>query len=272
MSTKNEVSKQRSVQLEFEVPGTPERVWQAIATGPGISSWLFPTEVEEREGGAVAFHIGPGMDSSGTVTAWEPPRRFAYEEPDWFPNAPPLATEFIIEARSGDTCIVRLVHSLFASSDEWNDQLEGFESGWSSFFQVLRLYLIHFSGQRGSAFRVMGSAPGPESKAWQALTGELGLARATKGQRWNASASGVPPLAGIIERTGDGKHVHELTLLLEEPAPGVALLGVYSWGGKAHAAFSFYLFGDQAPAIVARDEPLWRAWMNERFPSDGKGT
>jgi hypothetical protein len=33
----------RSVQVEVEVPGTPEEeVWQAIATGPGISSWLCP--------------------------------------------------------------------------------------------------------------------------------------------------------------------------------------------------------------------------------------
>jgi uncharacterized protein YndB with AHSA1/START domain len=270
MSAENEVPKQRSVQLEFEVPGTPEQVWQAIATGPGISSWLFPTEVEEREGGAVAFHIGPGMDSSGTVTAWEPPRHFAYEEADWYPNAPPLATEFIIEARSGETCIVRLVHSLFASSDEWDNQLEGFESGWPSFFHVLRLYLIHFCGQRSSAFRVMNSGPGPESKAWVALTDALGITSVTKGQRVNASASGVPPLAGIIERAGEGKHVHELTLLLDEPAPGVALIGVYTWGGKVHAAFSVYLFGDQAPAISARDEPLWRAWMDKQFPSAGK--
>jgi uncharacterized protein YndB with AHSA1/START domain len=89
MSVKTDASGKRSVHLEFEVPGTPEQVWQAIATGPGISSWFAPAEVEEREGGAVAFHLGPGMDSAGIVTGWEPPRRFAYEERDWAPNAPP---------------------------------------------------------------------------------------------------------------------------------------------------------------------------------------
>ena len=41
----------RSVAVEVEVPGTPEEVWQAIATGPGITAWFVPTEVEEREGG-----------------------------------------------------------------------------------------------------------------------------------------------------------------------------------------------------------------------------
>lgn len=37
MSVKKEVSGRRSVQVEVEVPGTPEEVWQAIASGPGIS-------------------------------------------------------------------------------------------------------------------------------------------------------------------------------------------------------------------------------------------
>jgi hypothetical protein len=47
---KKEASGRRSVQVEVEVPGTPEEVWQAIATRPGILSWLMPTEFEVREG------------------------------------------------------------------------------------------------------------------------------------------------------------------------------------------------------------------------------
>ena len=39
------------VEMRFELPGTPEQVWAAIATGNGISSWFVPTEVEERRGG-----------------------------------------------------------------------------------------------------------------------------------------------------------------------------------------------------------------------------
>ena len=47
MSVKKEASGRRSVQVEVEVPGTPEEVWQAIATGPGISAWFTPAEFEE---------------------------------------------------------------------------------------------------------------------------------------------------------------------------------------------------------------------------------
>jgi uncharacterized protein YndB with AHSA1/START domain len=267
MSVKKDATGHRSVQVEVEVPGSPEEVWQAIATGPGISSWFVPTEVEEREGGAVTFHLAPGIDSSGIVTAWEPPFRLAYEERDWSPNAPPLATECIVEARSGGTCIVRMVHSLFTSSDDWDDQLESMESGWAGFFPILQLYLTHFRGERCSAFHVSGNAHVSESEAWEVLTGALGLAGATRGQHRNAPASGVPPLAGIIERTGEGKQLHDLTLRLDQPAPGIAWLGAYGWGGKIQVTISFYLFGEQAPVISARDELLWQAWMNEHFPS-----
>ena len=51
MTVKKEESGRRWVQSEVEVPGTPEEVWDAIATGPGVSSWFFPTEIEGREGG-----------------------------------------------------------------------------------------------------------------------------------------------------------------------------------------------------------------------------
>src|SRR5262249_38801141 len=65
MSVKKEPSGRRSVQVEVEVPGTPEEVWQAIATGPGISCWFCPAEFEEVDGKPVAakLNLGPGMES-----------------------------------------------------------------------------------------------------------------------------------------------------------------------------------------------------------------
>jgi uncharacterized protein YndB with AHSA1/START domain len=155
-SLKKDPSGRRSVQVDVEVPGTPEEVWQAIATGAGVSSWFVPTEIEEREGGAVVSHFGPGMGSIATATAWDPPRRLAAESRDLGPDAPPIATEWIVEARSGGVCVVRVVHSLFASTDDWDDQLESIESGWPAFFRILRLYLTHFRGQRSSQIQLVG--------------------------------------------------------------------------------------------------------------------
>jgi len=39
-----------------------------------------------------------------------------------------------------------------------------------------------------------------------------------------------------------------------------------TFGGSVMAAFSFYLYGDQAAGTVARETPLWQAWIQERFP------
>ena len=133
MPVKKDASGRRSVEAEVEVPGTPEEVWQAIATGPGISSWFVPTEVEEREGGSVVCNFGPGMESLSTITAWDPPHRFvADSRDDMGPDDPTVATEWIVEARSGGTCVVRVVHSWFTSSDDWDDQFEGHTYGWIS--------------------------------------------------------------------------------------------------------------------------------------------
>lgn len=274
MSVKIDPSGRRWIQVEAEVPGTPEQVWQAIATGPGISSWFVPTDLEEGEGGtpeSVVSHFGPGMDSTAKITAWEPPHRFAKEGGDLGSSSPPLATEWIVEARSGGTCVVRVVHSLFTSSDQWDDQLEGFESGWPGYFRILRLYLAHFRGLPCTSFQIMGMVPETESATWDAMTQALGLQDAAAGEHRTAP-SGVPPFAATVESISDGSKTHEVVLRLDEPAPGVATLGAYNWGGKVHVYASFYLYGDRAPAVAVRDEPLWQEWVKELFPAVASGT
>ena len=36
--------------------------------------------------------------------------------------------------------------------------------------------------------------------------------------------------------------------------------------GGSMVTLSFYLYGDQAPGTVARETPLWQAWIREHFP------
>jgi uncharacterized protein YndB with AHSA1/START domain len=267
MPVKKNPDGRRSVEVEVEVPGTPEEVWQAIATGPGISSWFVPTRVDQRVGGTISFQMGPGMDSAATVTGWDPPHQLTYEERDWAPNAPPLATEIIVEARSAGRCIVRLVSSLFASGEDWDNQLESFESGWPVYFRVLRLYMTNFRGQPCSTIQVMAPTSGSESEAWDALTGALGLAGISAGKR-SVSPRGVPPLAGVVEWVGTGKNLHHAFLRLDEPAPGAACVNAFTWNG-VYVGMNFYLYGARAAAAVARDEPLWRALIKERFAPVG---
>jgi hypothetical protein len=177
-----------------------------------------------------------------------------------------VATEWIVEARAGGTCTVRVVHSLFASSDDWDGQLEGFESGWPWFFQILRLYLTHFRGQPSAAFRLIGTAPEPAAAAWEKLAGLLGLAGATVGRRMSAAA-GLPPVAGIVEQLSEREAI---MLRLDVPTSGILSAFAHAMGGQVVLAADFYLYGAEAAAVVGRDEPRWQAWMKEHFPIAGE--
>jgi uncharacterized protein YndB with AHSA1/START domain len=106
MPLKKDDSGRRWVEMEFLVPDTQEQVWNAIATGPGMSAWFVRATVDERVGGSVTFYFGETDSdedtSSGPVTAWEPPVRFGYEETGWSGDAPPVATEVVVTSRSDD--------------------------------------------------------------------------------------------------------------------------------------------------------------------------
>lgn len=279
MTRRKDDAPRRSVTLEFEVPGTPDQVWRAIATGPGISAWFVPTEVEEGPGGAVAFHLGPDMISTGHITAWEPPRRVTYEEPGWMDGAPPLATEFVIEAKSGGTCTIRLVHSLFADSDDWDDELNSMETGWPAFFKVLEIYLGHFADAPAASIRPTTTGQGSADTIWQSLLQQLGLEGMRLGEYRriagsssdSAAGAGVPVLAGTAEDFGTARQPHALTLRLDQPAPGVALLGTYEWDGAVHTAVSIYFYGQGAEAVAEREARAWQNWLDARIGPAGGG-
>jgi uncharacterized protein YndB with AHSA1/START domain len=252
-----------SVEARIEVPGTPEQVWEAIATGPGTSAWFVPAVIEEREGGAIALDFGGGMEAAGTVTAWEPPERFVGEE-QW--ESGRLATEYLVEARSGGTCVVRIVSSLFGGGADWKQELGSMQEGWSIFLLNLRSYLTDFAGQPSSVVLVHGSARGPRRAAWAELAGELGLAGAAVGDRAEVAVPGGATLSGVVEWLADGSHHDGLMLRVDRPAPGTALIFANSWRDTVHTNFHAHLFGDEAAAAAAREEPALRAWMEERFP------
>lgn len=256
MPVKKDENGHRYVEAEVEVPGTPEAVWQAIATGPGISAWFVPTTVEERAGGSAVSNFGPGMESVAKITAWDPPRRFDAETQE---AAGRVATEWHVEARSGDTCVVRVVHRWFADTDDWDAQFEGFEAGWREFFRMLRIYLGHFAGERATPVALSAFSTQPIDATWRAVTGgfELGGERAT-------SAAGAPALRGAVEMQS-AEH-GQLLLRLEHPAPGLAHFFAMPMGPQVLVSARFYLYGERGAAAAPAVEREWSAWLGERFP------
>jgi uncharacterized protein YndB with AHSA1/START domain len=272
MPIKKDESGKRWVEMELVLPGTPEQLWQAFATGAGYRGWFAKTEIDGRVGGKVQFDFGDGTTSAGEVTEWQPPQRFGYVERDWDKDAPPVATEITITARSGDRCQVRMVHSLFTSEDSWDDQLENFESGWPSFFEILRLYLLHFSGVPAASFMAMAPSNKDAISSWKQLGEALGLGGADVGER-RTSPSGPERWSGTVEHVHqDGKYRYVL-LRLDAPSPGIAAIGTYDKSGNGDSASVSvvrYFYGEDAEEVAARQEPAWREWLKQTFGGEQK--
>jgi uncharacterized protein YndB with AHSA1/START domain len=259
------MSAERRIEVEIEVPATPEQAWEAIATGPGITAWFMPAEVEGRVGGSVVHHHETDMETSGRIAAYDPPRRFAYEEHGWMPDgehaARVTATEFLVEARSGGTCVVRLVMSGFGEGDAWEKAIESFTAGWKQALLSLRLYLTHFRGEAVASINAVAPATGDAKDVWSGLTGALGLPEQPRaGQRVAASAPGVPALAGTVEKAGE----RMVTLLLDEPARGIGFVGAGGPGEQVYVFVRAQLFGRDAADVAARDQAAWDAWLARR--------
>jgi len=266
MPIQKDPSGRRSIAVETEVPGTPEEVWQAIATGPGLTAWFVPSRVEEREKGSIVLDFGPGMESTAEIEVWDPPRRLvAVNKEGMGPGSPAVADEWTIETKAGGTCRVRVVHSWFADTDDWDRQYEGVEQGWPAFFRVLKNYLVHYRGQACTQVPLMALTAEPKERAWAELTQALGIAGARVGQAAK-SASDAPRLAAVVDHEGPSAHP-ELMLRLEQPAPGTAHLFVMPMGGQSYVSVRLYLYGDTAPAVAAREEPMWQAWLGRLFPA-----
>jgi uncharacterized protein YndB with AHSA1/START domain len=263
----------RSIELEVEVPGTPEEVWAAVATGPGIGSWFVPSTVEEREGGELVHQFGPGdsMTVRGRVRVWEPPRRVVFDEGDAGEGGTGedgtseggMAFEWLVEARDAGTCVVRLVNSGFGTGEDWDHQLDGMDAGWRMFLHNLQLHRRFFPGQVALAVQPMGMSAVTLDQAWQTLTEALGIpSTPSEGDHVTVGPDAPTALAGTVERSVP----RMLTLRIREPGPGTALVAVEGTDGQAGISVWLWLYGaeagDRAPALLQR----WQEWLTDLFP------
>jgi hypothetical protein len=178
-------------------------------------------------------------------------------------GAPPIATEITITSRSGGQCVVRMVHSLFSSTDDWDDQMEGFESGWPGFFEVLRIYLENFAGMKAASFQVMHTAQADHGAVWSRLLEKLNFAGANVGERRETPQPET--FSGIVEHIRQDKKMRVITLRLDAPMPGVAIVGSYGAGNGINASLSTFFYGDTAEALVATSQPKWQQWIRENL-------
>jgi uncharacterized protein YndB with AHSA1/START domain len=248
------------VEFSVELPGTPEQVWQAIATGPGLTAWFMPSEVEERLGGEFVMHMGD-VDARATVAGWEPPRRFVSEEAEWAAmvghegaDVTPLVTEFLVEAQSGGSCVLRVVSSAFGTGAEWEREfLDDITTYWVPMFDNLRLYLTAFPGQQATVVESGTDVSGVPADVLAAMYERLGVTGV-------GGAVNVHGVVGRVEKQSD------LGLLVRYTDPDCGYLNLSSYAngeGVAYALAREYLFGQRAAELAAAQEAAWKGWFAE---------
>jgi uncharacterized protein YndB with AHSA1/START domain len=253
----------RELVKRVELDATPEQVWELIATGPGISTWFVPHEVEEREGGTVTARFGSGFDATGRVRAWEPGHRFAYGAAEAPPEgAADYTFEFIVEGRDGGGTVLRFVQSGFLD-EGWEDEYSSYDTGWDLFFVNLRSYLEHFAGRPVGNVVTMGFTPGAAADVWPVLHRALGLAgHPVVGETVTLAPDGPPPISGVVD-VADG------AFLGVRSTCGLHRIGAEGDAGCGVSAYH-YFYGEPVDTEALTAE--WQRWLTGLFPAPDQAT
>jgi uncharacterized protein YndB with AHSA1/START domain len=237
----------------IELDASPEQVWAAIATGPGISAWFVPSEVEPRVGGTISADFGGGAVSTGRVTAWEPGHRFAHGSAEPPAEGPDYAFEYLVEGRDGGGTVVRFVQSGFAA-ENWQDEYDSFEKGWALFFGNLRTYLADFDGLPVRNAVSMAFAPVGAAQAWPVLHRALGLpGRPAVGE--TVALTGPVPIDGVVDVATD-------EFLGVRAERSLHRFGAEGQDGCGLSAYH-YFYGE--PVDAATVTKAWDSWLTSLF-------
>ncbi|MGA4545236.1 SRPBCC family protein [Uniformispora flossi] len=233
------------IRLETTLPATPEQVWEAIATGPGLDSWFMGRNEVDPEAGTAAMDTG-GHREEAAITAYEPGRRLATRT-GTAPDGRFMAFEYLVEGRDQGSTVLRVVHSGMLG-DDWQDEYDALRRGWPFHLNTLREYLAHFAGRTGVP--VFGMAPAgdrtaPEVRA--ALARALGLGiPVVQGARAQADR---PPLDGEVVWADDERFEVR------------SADGLYTFHHSADIALMFHhLFGPKTDTDGA--EAAWQQWLS----------
>ncbi len=237
---------------QADVPATPEEVWAAIASGPGIDSWFMGrSEVQPGANGTVRTVFGEYAPELG-VTAWDPARRFAYRSGE-AADGPFIAYEFLIGGRTGGSTVLRTVTSGFLPGDGWADEFEAMTLGGELYFRTLVEYLTHFAGR----FAAPVTAFGPPGTTW------------TRDRALLCRALGLP------EAAKPGDRARLVTDDAIGPVDGVVYFAnVVAFGLRTQDALYRFMRGFGKPALAAHHlfaegadpaqaQRAWEAWLRQ---------
>jgi uncharacterized protein YndB with AHSA1/START domain len=114
------------ITFQRSINASPARVWEALTTGTGLTSWLaVSATVDGREGGAIAIEFDDDQKVGGTITVWDPTTQFAHT---WVINDTFHSDVRYSLETADDATVLTLVHSGLP-----DEMCGGYTPGWHAF-------------------------------------------------------------------------------------------------------------------------------------------
>ena len=240
------------IREQIDIDGTPEQVWDAIATGPGIDSWLMGrNEMDAREGGRARMDMG-GFVAESTITTWQPPNHLVYKG-DPAPDGSFHAFEYLVEGREGGSTVLRFVHSGFLG-DDWEAEYEGLRKGDPMYLRKLAEYVKYFSGRYSAPIGAYVGETPDRQRVWELLHGSLGTSvSAAEGDEVHLTPPGLPPIDGVVDYVSEdffGLRTADALYRFIYGYNGAVVLGHHIYGAP----------GQSAPDVKEAQE-AWQNWL-----------
>lgn len=256
----------RRVRCTVPLPVEPAVVFDAVATGEGISSWFVACALEPHVGGRIVQFADPGAPDPttgpeaaaeamltatvGEITEYAPPAagapgRFAYAERDWMGEGvpvPPWETSCEV-APDGEGGTVLTLRSGFGSEGQLAaESVDGSVDGWRHALTVLAHRLTH---RPSDGVVAVDAATDPVRLTvpvlWDRVMGRLvapaagvgaGAATAGSGDDGEGAVARAGEVGGIVAASSAAA----ATILLSAPVDGVLELYAFPAGETAEAA------------------------------------
>jgi uncharacterized protein YndB with AHSA1/START domain len=246
------MSKPFEITQTIEVDATAEEAWDAIATGRGQDSWFMGRNtVEPRAGGAATFSVGDFTQTS-TVTAWEPPTRFAFSSGQ---GAVGMFHRFdyqVTERPEGGVSI-RYEHAGMLG-DDWEAEYEAMQEGDPAYVFKLHQYLTYFRGRYATSVEVVGPEAPDRERAMAVFRRELGLPDdVTVDTPVKADLAGIGTIDGVVDFVSPS--------FIGVRTPDAILRFIWSFDGRSY--IGHHLFADGIDRAEA--ERAWGDWLQRLF-------
>ena len=241
---------------EITLDATPEQVWAAIATGPGIDSWFMGhSEIEPREGGRGSMSLG-GFVQGSTITGWDEGKRFALRS-DTNPDATFMAFEYLIEGRDGGSTVLRFVHSGLLG-DDWEAEYDGLSTGDRMYLLKLATYVANFAGRTSTHnMFLVGPLVADKAAAFAGFAQAFGLAGdVAEGAKTTVAVDGLAPTDGVVA------FANVPTYLGVRTADGMYSL---IHGYNDAVVVEYHAFNDDVD--IQAIEHAWQTWLATAFAS-----